>query len=56
MQSASALKFILKEKVIVVGQAHAAEDDLIDIGTQSHHAHHLVVWLVRVSEERNLLA
>ena len=43
-------------KVVVVGQAHAAEDDLVHVGAQGHVGHHLVVGLVRVGEEGDLLA
>ena len=44
------------EKVVIVAQAHAAEDDLVHVGSQGHVGHDLVVRLVRISEERDLLA
>ena len=42
-------------QVIIVGKSHASEDDLVDIGTQGDHCHHIVIRLVRVCEERDLL-
>ena len=45
-----------EEQVIVVREAHSAEDDLVDVGADRHVGHDLVVGLVRIGEERNLLA
>ena len=42
--------------VVVVGQSHTTQDNLICLSTESHVSHHLVVWLVRVCEEWNLLS
>ena len=39
-------------KLIILSNA----DDLVHVRTEGHHGHHLVVGLVRVGEERNLLA
>ena len=46
---------ILEIEVIVVGKTHTAEDDLVGLCAQGYVCHHLVVGLVRVSEERYLL-
>ena len=56
VQGARGLEGVLEEEVVVVGQAHAAEDDLVHVGAEGHIGHHLVVGLVRVREERDLLA
>ena len=61
VQCTCALEHVLEVEVIVVGESHAAEDDLVHVRTEGHHAeghhgHHLVVGLVRVGEERNLLS
>ena len=46
---------VLEVEVVVVGQTHTAEDDLIHLCAQGHVRHHLVIGLVGVCEERNLL-
>ena len=46
---------ILEEEVIVVRHTHTTQDDLIRLGTQGHHRHHLVERLVRICEEGDLL-
>ncbi len=56
VQRAGGLEGVPEEQVIVVGEAHAAEDDLVHVGAEGHIGHHLVVGLVRVREERDLLA
>ena len=56
VQGARRLEGVAEEEVVVVGQAHAAEDDLVDIGAQRDVRHDLVVRLVRVGEEGDLLA
>ena len=56
VEGAGRFKAVAEEEVVVVRQAHAAEDNLVDVGAQGHVGHHLVVGLVRVGEERNLLA
>ena len=55
-QGTRRLEFVAEEEIVVVGQTHAAEDDLIYVGAQGYVGHHLVVRLVRIGEERNLLA
>ena len=45
-----------EKEVVVVRKAHSSEDDLVHVGSQGHVGHYLVVRLVRVCEERNLLA
>ena len=47
---------VLEIEVVVVGQTHTTQDNLVGFGTQCHVCHHLVVRLVGVSEERNLLS
>ena len=42
--------------VVVVGKAHAAQDDAVGLGFERHVRHDLVVGLVRVGEEGDLLA
>ena len=46
---------VLEKEVVVVRHTHAAEDDLVRLGAQGHHGHHLIEWLIRVGEEGNLL-
>ena len=55
VQGTGTLEFVLEKQIVVVGQAHTAKDNLIDVGTQSHHTHNLIVRLVGVGKERNLL-
>ena len=47
---------VLEIEVVIVGQTHTAQDNLVCLCTQCHVRHHLVVRLVGVSEERNLLS
>ena len=56
VQGARGLEAVAEEEVVVVAQTHAAEDDLVHVGAQGHVGHDLVVRLVRVGEERDLLA
>ena len=56
VKRSGALEGLAEEQVVVVGKTHTAEDDLVNVGSQGHVGHHLVVRLVRVGEERNLLS
>ena len=47
---------VLEIEVVIVGQTHTAEDDLICLCAECHVCHHLVVRLIRIGEERNLLS
>ena len=46
---------LLEVEEVVVRETHAAQDDLVGLGTQRHVGHHGVVGLVGVGEERDLL-
>ena len=43
-------------QVVIVGKSHTSKDNLVHIRPQGHLCHHVVVRLVRVGEERYLLA
>ena len=45
-----------EEKIVVVREAHSAQDDLVYIGPQGNVCHYLVVGLVGICEEGDLLA
>ena len=47
---------LLEVEEVVVRETHAAQDDLVGLGTQGHIGHHGVIGLIRVGEEGNLLA
>ena len=55
VQHAGVGKYILEVQVVIVGQTHTAQDDLVHLCTQGYVGHDLVVGLVGVCEERNLL-
>ena len=43
-------------QIVIVGQSHAAEYDLVYIRSQGHLSHHIVVRLVWICEKRDFLA
>ena len=47
---------VLEVQIVVVGQSHTAQDNLICLSAERYVSHHLVVWLVWVSKEWNLLS
>ena len=56
VEHASVGEDVLEIEVVVVGQTHTAEDDLICLCTECYVSHHLVVRLIRVCEEWDLLS
>ena len=49
-------KGIAEVEVVVIRQSHTAKDDLVGLSAHRHGCHHLIVWLIRVSEEGDLLS
>ena len=49
-------EYILEVQIVIIGQSHTTQDDLVCLCAKCYVGHHLVVWLVRVSEEWNLLS
>ena len=47
---------VAEEVIVIVGHSHAAQDNLVGLGTHSNECHHFVKRLVGVGEERNLLS
>ena len=47
---------VAEEEVVVIGHTHTSQDNLVGLGTQCHHGHHLVEGLVGVGKEGNLLS
>ena len=56
VERACVLEDLLEVEEVVVREAHAAQDDLVGLGTQRHVGHHGVVGLVGIGEEGNLLS
>ena len=56
VEGACAFKGVAEEQVVVVAEPHSSQDYLVHVRAECHVCHHLVVWLVRVGEERNFLA
>ena len=55
VEGTGVLEHRLEIEEVVVGESHAAQDDLVGLGTQRHIGHHGVIGLVGVGEERDLL-
>ena len=56
VQGTGARKRVAEEIVVIVRHTHAAQDNLVALGTHGHERHHLVERLVGVGKEGNLLA
>jgi len=47
---------VFEEQVIVIAQAHTAQDDFIGLCPKGNHGHDLIVGLIRISKKRYLLS
>ena len=56
VQRTGAGEGVAEEVVVVVGHTHAAQDDLVSLGTHGHQCHHFIERLVGVREEGDLLS